>query len=395
MSGTGGRTRREILADAAKAAAAASVAGLTGCFPGVGGRWPDAGEQNVCMNRGDGGADAGWGPDKPAFVPASNAVVEIFNEDSVTKRGAKDIIQPEVVATMLDSGLIALARQVQEASGGSPQGGAPDGDGLADAGTDINPWKILLPGYQPGFRVGLKINCLNLYLQTSGALIRATVLSLSNGLGIDPSKIIVWDRVLEEINSKARYTADDLAGAQLLGTLTSTSKATAGDPGYGDIICPAIEGETPRLSRIMTDLTDVTINLPVLKTHNVSGVTAAMKNIYGIIDIPGKYHKPKLQKALPAIYALPPVRNSLVLTITDELIAVVTGDTDSSSDATPKRLLLSQDPVAMDNYALALVNQLRKDRTPSMGPVDETVLTWIDQAHSLGLGNKNYALVKG
>ena len=354
----------------------------------------------------DGGADAGWGPDKPTFLPATNAVVEIFNEDSVTKKGAKDIIQPDVVATMLESGLKALAGQVRDAGGGSPQGGGGEsdagvsqdkdqpGDGSADPGTDLNPWKVLLPGYKPGYRIGLKINCLSLYLQTSGALIRAVVRSLSSGLDIDPAKIIVWDRVLEEINTKARYTTDDLAGAQLLGTVTTTSKATAGEPGYGDVICPAIEGETPRLSRIMTDLTDVTINLPVLKTHNVSGVTAAMKNIYGIIDIPGKYHKPKLQKALPTIYALPPVRNSLVLTITDALIGVVTGDTDSSSDATPKRLLLAQDPVAMDNYALALVNQLRKERTPTMGPVDENVLTWIDLAHKLGIGNKNYALIK-
>jgi hypothetical protein len=402
MSGAGGRTRREILADAAKAAAAASFAGLTGCFPSVGGKWPDAGGTNACLNRPDGGSDAGSGSEKPPFVPATNAVVEVFDEASVTKAGPKNLIQAEVVPVMLAAGLKALASQVKEARGGSSDGGASEvdanvpgqGDDKADAGSgdDTNPWRILLPRYQPGQRIGLKINCLNQNLPTSGALIRAIVMSLRDGLNIDPSKIIVWDRTLDDVKTRGRYTETDLAGAQQMGTLAIGGKVTDGEPGYGDIICPAIEGETPRLSRIMTDMTDVTINCPVLKTHNVSGVTAAMKNIYGIIDIPGRYHKPKLQNALPAIYALPAVRNSLVLTITDALIGIVTGDTDGSPDINPKRLLLAQDPVAMDNYALSLVNQLRA--TLDKTPVESEVLGWIDRAHELGLGNKNYSLIK-
>jgi hypothetical protein len=387
MSGAGGRTRREILADAAKAAAAASVAGLAGCFPTVGGQWPDAADQSICSKV----PDASSGPDKPKFRPATNAVVEVFDENSVAKKGAKDIIQPEAVVAMMATGLKALAGEVQKAGSGNGNSPAlPQGEG----DPVDNPWKILLPDYQSGQRIGLKVNCLNPRVPTSGAFVRALVLSLKDGLGIDPAKIIVWDRVLEELKTKARYTEDDLAGAQLMGTVVSTAAATQDEPGYGEIICPPIEGENPRLSRIMTDMTTVTINCPVLKTHNVSGVTAAMKNIYGIIDIPGKYHKPKIQKAMPAIYALPAVRDSLVLTIVDALIGVVTGDTDSSPDINPKRILLAQDPVAMDNYALNLVNQLRGSMTPSMGPVDTSVLGWIDNAHQLGLGNKDYALVK-
>jgi hypothetical protein len=371
-SGAGGRTRREILADAAKAAAAVSVTGLAGCFPSVGGSWSE------CKSGPDAGAE------KQAFQPATNAVVEVFRDGTAAKAGAKYSINADALPDMLDTGLKELARQVQQSKGAD----APD--------TDVdNPWKVLLPGYQPGYRIGLKINCLNSLVPTSIPLVRAIVLSLQNKLSIDPAKIIVWDRTLQEIKNRSRYTDADVAGARLLGTLTTAGTVTEGDPGYGDLVCPAIEGETPRLSRILTDMTDLTINVPVIKKHGVSGVTGAMKNTYGIIDNPGKYHKPKLAKGLPAIYALPAVRNSLVLTIADALIGVVEGNTQDPPDATPNRILLAQDPVAMDNYALDLVNQIRAGRSLAPIPCDKEMdITWIDRAHELGLGNKNYSLVK-
>jgi uncharacterized protein (DUF362 family) len=131
----------------------------------------------------------------------------------------------------------------------------------------------------------------------------------------------------------------------------------------------------------------------VLKTHNVSGITAALKNIYGIIDIPGKYHKP-IQTALPTLYALPAIRNSISLTIVDGLVGVIKGDTDSSDVVPIRRILLAQDPVAIDSYAVDLVNQLRGAADLPVPPVEADLLRWIARAEALGLGTTKYSLTK-
>jgi uncharacterized protein (DUF362 family) len=273
--------------------------------------------------------------------------------------------QPDVVRAMIDSALSALA------------GGA------------ANPWPILLPTYTAGTRIGLKVNCLNPKLPTSPAVVRAIIASLLANLGMDPAKIVVWDRRLDELTITGKYTAEDLQGAQLVGTVASTADPTG--PGYSTAACATVEGASPKLSRILTEKTDITINCPVLKSHGVSGVTAALKNIYGIIDIPASYHS-NLPVALPALYNLPAIRGSIKLTIVDALQAVTLKDTQDPPDSTPKRIFVATDPLALDRYALDLVNQLRAART--VAPLQGAFLGWLDRGHELGLGTKTYALTQ-
>ena len=229
----------------------------------------------------------------------------------------------------------------------------------------------------------------------SPALTRAIIASLRDKLGVDPKTIVVWDRGYDEL-TLAKYSPDELFGAQLLGTkvvtLKNPSPATPGEPDYGDPISPPIECQSPRLSHILTDLTDLTINCPVFKHHGVSGVTGAMKNIYGVIDIPKNYHN-NINTALPKLYALPQIRNSICLTIVDALVSVTVGDTSDRADNTPCRILLSQDPVAMDSYALALLNQIRAAwNNSAVTPLDPSLTQWLANAANAGLGNTSYTL---
>ncbi len=341
-------TRREFLGTAARVATGAS---LVSCFPDVGGRW--AGELVACTDDGS-----------PASFAPSARVVEIYDPLAVTTEPAiaRD---PDVILRMWREALTTLT------------------DDAADA------WQTLLPDYVSGLRIGLKVNCLNAQCATSVELVRAVVQSLRDELGIDPQSILVWDRRLDEL-ARCGFTSEAVAGAQVVGTQLSTDNADG--PGYEVDTCTVVDGKRAHLSRILTQMTDVTINCPVLKTHGVSGVTAGMKNIYGVIDNPGDFHG-DLVTALPAIYALPPVQRSFRLTVVDALLAVTTGDTSSPMDTIAQRLLVGRDPVAVDSYAVALVNTLRAEKNIGLSDVRADRTAWLDVAEELGLGSRAYELI--
>jgi hypothetical protein len=410
LSDNEGRTRREILADAAKAVAAAAVAGLAGCSSRVDSKQSEAGVKveggGQCSSvDGDSGSPAG------APKAVSPAVVEVIREDSVAVK-PKAQIQPAVVAEMLDAGLEALAKQVRLFASRAAQD-AGDGEVLAgDLGWDggaANPWTTLLPKYQPGQRIGIKVNCLGV-VATSPALVRALIASLRDRLGVDTKNIVVWDRFLEDITIHGKYTEEDLAGARVSGNLLRASDETIGetedDPsltaghGYGASICDVPKGQAatgsapgrfPRLSRILTDETDLTINCTVFKSHNVSGLTGSLKSVYGMINNPGEYHK-NFEVVSPLLYAIPAVCNAIPLTICDAITGVILGDPASSADCAPKRIFLAQDPVAMDSYTHDFMNQLLAEK--GARSVIPSPVPWLDGAAALGLGSRNYQLTK-
>jgi len=212
MSHTGGRTRREILADAAKVAAAASVTGLAGCFPSVGGHWAP-----VCVD-----PDAGANANVPIPRPVTPTVVEVLNQDSVN---ASSIIQPDVVAEMFDAGLTALASRPRSSTPPCRRQTPALWKVLqtprarmaalrtADAGTWAWAATLTIPG---GFCYpNTALACASAQGQlpqsmvvTSPALVHAIVLACATSWG-GSAKIVVWDRRLDELNRHGKYSADD------------------------------------------------------------------------------------------------------------------------------------------------------------------------------------------
>lgn len=335
-------TRRQVLVGGAAVAA-------SGCFPDVGGQW--AVLKAECEDESQA---------EPASTPSR--VAEVHREDAVTLDPATRVatIAALPVREMLEATLKLLY----------PAGA---------------PWRAILPDWTAETRIGIKVNVLNPRCPTSPELTRAIVDSLVEELGASRERIIVWDRGVGELT--AAGITEDAVGAKVLGTLEAG--------GYAPSACGVVAGAVPLLSRILTEHTDVTINVPVLKTHAICGVTGAMKNIYGIISNPGDYHT-NLNEALPQLYRLPPIRRHLRFHVLDALVAITRGSTSSPRDSVPRRVLASADPLALDRRALALTEELREEFSVEMGlelkPLDRGVMGWMDNAHLAGLGSLEFEL---
>ena len=68
-----------------------------------------------------------------------------------------------------------------------------------------------------------------------------------------------------------------------------------------------------RLSKILTRSSSVLINLPVLKDHDGAGVTIALKNMYGAIHNPNKYHPNGCDPYVADLNMLPEIRSRMKL----------------------------------------------------------------------------------
>jgi hypothetical protein len=351
--------RREFIVGSASIAIAAS-AGMVGCDEAGRtkkdtGAGIDLGQDAATDAASDAAASCSEMPQPLEPVSGPSRVVEAIDPQAVTATSYDDAR----VQAMLLAGLTALA----------------DTDDIKQA------WKILLPDFASSMRIGLKVNCLNSKLYNSTSLLKAMIATLTQDLGADPQRVWIWDRRTDELE---RSKMDEATlGVKVAGTILSTKDSSG--PGYESEASCVIDQQT-HLSRILTQETDITINLPVLKTHNIPALTGALKNTYGCIDNPGEFHA-GFNQYMPAIYRLDPIHKRLRLHIIEALRAVTKGDTTDYPDALPGRLLLSTDPLALDTHAVQLVNTLRAADSLNELPTDK--LGWLGEAAALNLGSQS------
>ena len=144
------------------------------------------------------------------------------------------------------------------------------------------------------------------------------------------------------------------------------------------------------LSRTLTRRCDSIINLPVLKDHGIVGVTMALKNLFGAIHNPNKYHLKAGDPYVADINAMPEVRRKLGLTICDALTAQCEGGPSFMPQWgwEQKGLLVARDPVAHDLIGWQLIEQQRAVRglatLKAAGREPRYIATAADASHALG-----------
>ena len=231
--------------------------------------------------------------------------------------------------------------------------------------------------------VGLKVNCLaGRGLSTHVALVDAVCERLQQ---VGVKDIVIWDRLNYDLESAHYKIRERGSGVRCFGNDSL---------GYEDEL--AVSGSVGSLlARTLTQVCDAVINLPVLKDHSITGVTMALKNMFGAIHNPNKYHLDVGDPYIADVNALRAVRQKLRLHICDAITAQYEGGPSFMPHWTwpQNSLLVSRDPVALDQIGWQMIDRKRAEK--GLKPLRESkreptyIATAADRNHRLGTNDLN------
>ncbi len=272
----------------------------------------------------------------------------------------KDKLSPTILRSMVDLSIVQLT-------------GLP-------AAKDA--WLAL---FDPAEKIAIKVNAFrNSSLWTHAPLVMAVTDSMTEA-GIPGENITIFDYYTGELETAGFTINKDGPGVRCYGT----------ENDYGARW--PVDVSSVQLSDILVGA-DALINMPVMKTHGMSGITFALKNHYGCVSNPSLLHM--IDPMLPALNTLPPIKDATRLVIGDALGASIVGRASLPywvEDQKGDSILMSFDPLAQDRVALAMLIQMAKAMNEDTGYMTGLSSAWMDRAQTAGLGTndlKNIDLVE-
>ncbi len=244
----------------------------------------------------------------------------------------------------------------------------------------LDSWKQL---FRPGEVVGLKVNGLAGRGISTNVLLVQLVCQRLQDAGVSPKNIIIWDRLNEDLESAGFRVATHPDRLRCFGNETL---------GYEEDL--SIHGSVGScLSKTLTQVCDAVINLPVLKDHSIAGVTLSLKNMFGAIHNPNKYHLTVGDPYVADVNMLLPIRQKVRLHICDATTAQYEGGPSFMPQWTwpCNALLISRDPVALDYTGWQILEQKRAEHgLKSLRELNRSpnyIATAADSLHRLGTNN--------
>jgi len=228
--------------------------------------------------------------------------------------------------------------------------------------------------------VGIKVNCLaGKGISTSIELVEAIQERLLE-VGIPQHRIIVWDRLNSDLERAGYGIYYGKQKPQCYGN---------DQIGYSnDIFEYGSVGS--RLSKIILHQCTAVINVPILKDHGIVGVTMALKNFFGAIDNPNKYHDSVGDPYIADVNMIPEIRNKVRLTICDAITAQYEGGPPYMPQWTWQHngLLVGKDMVALDHIGWQMIEDKRKkvgmEPLAALGREPTYIATAAEPARGLG-----------
>jgi uncharacterized protein (DUF362 family) len=240
--------------------------------------------------------------------------------------------------------------------------------------------------FAPTESVGIKVSCLpGRPLSSSPGLVAAIVDGLL-AAGLAKKNIIIWERSSRELE-KAGFRISR-TGLKIMGS----DELPGG--GYSEQI--EFSGSIGTFfSRIMENI-DALINVPVLKDHDLAGLSGAMKNMYGAIYNPNKFHANHCDPFVAELCNHPLVKEKLRLVVCDaSRVQVHNGPAFYPSYAREYGgILVSRDPVALDFCGREIIDSLRREMgLPTLAEAGREP-AYIRTAARLGLGQAAEHLIQ-
>jgi len=222
---------------------------------------------------------------------------------------------------------------------------------LFDRDNPTETWNKLV---RPGETVGLKVNALGGRGLSSNLQLVEAICERLQEAGIKASDIVVWDRDSDEMEHTGFHVSTGGNRVQCFGTDRVDYEQ--------ELVTHGSVGS--RLSKILTQRCNVLINVPVLKDHDSAGVTIALKNMYGVIHNPNKYHPNGCNPYIADLNMLPEIRTKMRLTICDATTACFEGGPGYKPEYSWKNnaLMVSQDPVALDYTGWQIIERKRAEK---------------------------------
>lgn len=260
-----------------------------------------------------------------AVEPAKARVVRV-ESPKIWKGERRD---PQVVAEMVNRGMMALT-----------------GEPAAEAA-----WKRF---FEPGQRVGLKINLLGRPLLYTAHEVTDAVAAGVIAAGVKPGDVVVWDRHASHFGPTGYVPGPGKLGYRVqVGGQYDSTKAMRGTGGSAPI------------DRIATEQTDVTVNLPILKDHGGAGVTLALKNIaFGCYAHHGAAHNGNCDPFIAEAYEHYVTQTKVPLHILDATRCCYDGGPQPDDPSTiwnENAVYVATDPVAMDVVCREVILRKRQE----------------------------------
>ncbi len=257
--------------------------------------------------------------------------------------------------------------------------------GLKALTGDKDPHKALSRWVRPADTVGLKVNCMaGRRMSTSVPLVEAMV-ALLEAVGVARQRQSVFDRSNDDLRS----------GGFSLRTSGSEYRVVGNDQaGYERELAMMPTGAS-RCAVMATRMASVLINMPILKDHGLAGISGALKNNFGLVHNPNKFHLNGCDPHVAEVNALPFVRRKQKLVVCDALRVQVDGGPafHPAGAISYGGILLSTDPVALDLIAWGILEDLRKKKKLRSLTADKRRPVHLLTAAKQGLGVGNRKLI--